>query len=100
MDAENTVIAAIHGCKDIKEAVDVVAGDIPAPHPAFMIYPANERRKLIGCLIKPVSDWALDIVLSTLDSRGVEAAWEFYTRTEGSPAAASLRRRLWKNKVR
>jgi hypothetical protein len=97
--AESRVLLAIRNCKDFSKAIEDVAGDLSVPHPAFMIYPGDERRKLLDCQIEPVSEWALGIIISTLDSRGAEAAYELYQRIEGSPVAASFRGQLWERKV-
>jgi hypothetical protein len=93
------VILAIRYCEDIGKAIEDVVGDLAIPHRAFMIYSGNERRRLLDCLIKPVSEWALGIVISTLDSRGAEAAYKLYMDIEGSPRAASFSGQLWERKV-
>lgn len=98
-NAESKIILAIRSSQDIDKAIEDVAGDLAIPHRAFMIYPGDDRRQLLDCLIKPVSEWALGKVISTLDSRGAEAAYDLYLRIEGSPRAASFRGQLWEHKV-
>jgi len=83
----------------VRKAIEDVVGDLAVPHRAFMIYSGDEGRRLLNCLIKPVSEWALGIVISTLDSRGAEAAYKLYMEIAGSPRAASFRGQLWERKV-
>ena len=64
-----------------------------------MIYPRDEERRLVQCLVKPVSDWALGIVFNKLESQGGETAYKLYQRIEGYPPAASFRRQLWEHQV-
>lgn len=97
--AKARVNLAIDRSEDIGKAIKNVVGDVVVPHRAFMIYPCNEGRRLLDCLIKPVSKWALGNVFRTLDSRGVEAAYKLYMDIEGSPQAASFKGQLWENKV-
>lgn len=85
----------MHQSPDIEKALKDVAGDLLIPHCAFMIYPGDERRTLLGCVVKPVSDWAQDIVFATLEPRSVEAACELYRRIEGYPPASFLGGQLW-----
>jgi hypothetical protein len=54
-DARSSIITAIRHDPNIGASIENAAGDLPTPHRAFMIYPGDERRKLLGCLIKPVS---------------------------------------------
>ena len=96
--AEQKIRFAIRYCPDIGRAIEEVAGDLPVPHCAFIIYPGDETRSLIMCLVKPVTDWALDVV-RTLESQGAEAAYELYQRIEGYPPASAFRGQLWEHKV-
>jgi len=82
--AEVKIISAIYHCQDIGKAIQEVAGDTPVPHREFMIYPGNEERRLVQCLVKPVSDWVQDIMFKTLESQGAEAAYELYQRNSES----------------
>jgi hypothetical protein len=87
------------GSPDIGKAIENVVGDLAIPHRAFVISPRDDGRELLNCLVEPISTWALRVVMSTLDSRGAEAAYEFYLRIEGSPPAANLKGRVWEEKV-
>jgi hypothetical protein len=98
-DAMNQVTTAISEIGDIRETLQDVAGDLPVPHPAFMICPDDERRTLFGCRVQSISKWVLDTIFSTLDSRGAEAAYNVYRSLEGSLLASSFRRQLWERKV-
>lgn len=98
-DAMKEVTIAISKCKDLEKALEDVAGNRPIPHCAFMIYPGDEGRKLLDCLAKPISDWVMDKVFSTLDSRGPEGAYDVYRSLEGLLSASSFRRQLWERKV-
>jgi hypothetical protein len=71
--AKSTIATAIHHCDDIGQAIKVSAGDLTIPHRAFMIYPLNKERRLLNCLIEPLSEWAFGIVIKTLDARDTEA---------------------------
>jgi len=64
--AENKVFRAIRGCQDIGVAVADVTQDHGLEY-AFTIYPSDESRRLVLCLVKPVSEWALGIIISTLE---------------------------------
>jgi len=97
-DVESRVLCAIRICRDIGQAIHNVARDVPVPHPAFVIYSGDEKRKLLYCQVKPVSDWALGIIISTLDSRGAGAAYDFFQRTEWSFPSVSFREQLWEQK--
>ena len=97
--AEKKIRYAILCCADIERAIAKVAGDLPVPHCAFMIYPGDETRSLVMCLVKPVSDWALDLVVDTLESRHAEAAYELYQRIDGYWPASAFRAQLWEYKV-
>ena len=94
--AKTQAILAIDQCEDIGKAIKNVLGDVVVPHRAFMIYPGNERRMLIDCLIKPISKWALGNIFRMLNSRGVEAT---YMDIKRYPRAASFRGQLWENIV-
>ena len=85
--------------KKIREAIEKVAGDEPVSHRAFMIYPSNERRSLVMCLVKPVSEWALDVILSVLESEGAEAAYKLYRSIGEYPPVSAFRGQLWERKV-
>jgi hypothetical protein len=98
-DEMKEVTNAIFEYKDLEKALQDVAGNRPIPHCAFMIYPGDKRRKLLDCLVKPISEWATNKVFSTLESRGAEAAYEFYQRMEASPSASAFRGLLWEHKV-
>jgi hypothetical protein len=98
-EAETVIRTAIDGCPNIGRAIENLVGDTPVPHRAFMIYPSNNRRKLSACLVKPVSDWALGVIIRTLDNQGLQAALDLYQQTEGSVRAASFRGQLWERKV-
>jgi hypothetical protein len=99
-DEKTSISNAIEQNPDIwKAIIEQIAGDIDVPHRAFMIYPGDERRKLLGCLIAPISDWVLDLILTTLNSRDAEAAYQLYLRLDGSPWAASFRGQIWERHV-
>jgi hypothetical protein len=74
-DARSNIIYVICNALNIGKAIEEVAGDLPIPHCAFMIYPGDERRKLLNCLIKPVLEWALDKAINMLNSHSADAAY-------------------------
>jgi hypothetical protein len=90
---------AIESCKDIKEAIYAVAGDLAVPHRAFVIYPGDEYRSLVGCLVKPISEYAMDTIIMTLDERSADAAFNLYQSIQGSSLAAAFRGKIWERKV-
>lgn len=68
--AETILFRAIRDCEDIGDAVSDVTQELSVLDYAFTIYPRDKRRMLLLCLVEPVSDWALDVVISTLELRG------------------------------
>lgn len=66
-DAMDIVTTAISHSRDIEKDLQDVAGYLSIPHCAFMLHPGDERRTLLGSLVKPVSDWAKHYVFKTLE---------------------------------
>ena len=93
------ILKAIESCKDIKEAIHAVAGDLAVPHRAFVVYPGDEYRSLVGCLVKPISEYAMDTIIMTLDERSADAAFNLYQSIQGSSLAAAFRGKIWERKV-
>ena len=90
---------AIEQCKDIKEAMISVAGNLVVPHCAFVVYPGDEYRSLVGCLVKPISEYAMDTIIMTLDERSADAAFNLYESIRGTSLAAAFRGKIWERKV-
>ena len=97
--AKQVIRDAIKSCRDIASAMDDFIGDLKVPHCAFLLCPGDEQRTQLNCLVKPVSDWAMDCIDATLDERSEDAAYKLYVRLEGSPSAASFRGTLWERRV-
>ena len=91
----------IESCKDIKEAMKAVVGDLPVvvPHPAFVVYPCDEYKALVGCLVKPISEYAMDRIITTLDERSENGAFNLYKSIRGSSLAVAFRGQIWEHKV-
>jgi hypothetical protein len=75
-----------------------MAGDLKVPHRAFMLYPGSDR-SLLPSLITPVSEWAMDAIMATLDERSADAAYDLYMSIQGSSPAAAFRGKLWERRV-
>jgi hypothetical protein len=92
------IISAINLCKDLHQAISQAnAGKLI--YQAFEIHPALPSRQLESCHVQPISDWALLHMFAEIDRRGADAAYRLYQALEGSPAGASLKGKLFKNKV-
>jgi hypothetical protein len=97
--ARTKISKAIESCKDIKEAIHAVAGDLVVPHRAFVVYPGDEYRSLVGCLVKPISEYAMDTIIMTLDERSADSSFNLYQSIQGSSLAAAFRGKIWERKV-
>jgi hypothetical protein len=97
--AESAARGAIETSDKIEKALDAAVGDVTVPHGAFTMYPGDENRKLVDCLVEPISGWVWGQILSTLESRSLENAYKFYLKIEGSRYAAPLRGRMWERVV-
>ena len=97
--AKSDILGAIKSCKDIEDAIDAVVGDLVVPHRAFVIYPGDQDRLLLGCLVKPTSEYAIDTIMMILDLRGADAALDLYKSVQSSPRAAAFRGHIWERKV-
>ncbi|KIM35003.1 hypothetical protein M413DRAFT_449955 [Hebeloma cylindrosporum] len=84
---EKMIKADILACDDIENVMwAVVTGNRPIPDSALMICPGDERRTLVQCLVKPISDWARDRIFERIDSQG---AYKVYNQIAGHSVAAS-----------
>ncbi|KAF8238275.1 hypothetical protein L208DRAFT_1243387, partial [Tricholoma matsutake] len=97
--AQTKISKAIESSRDIKEAIHAVAGDLAVPHRAFVVCPGDEYRSLVGCLVKPISEYAMDTIIMTLDERSADAAFNLYQSIQGSSLAAAFRGKIWERKV-
>ena len=96
--AENKIKMGISDCL-VENAFKDITRDLSIPHLAFVIYPGDNSRKLIRSQVKPVSDWAQDLIFKTLEFRGAEAAYKMYKYLNLVPAASAFRGQLWEHKV-
>lgn len=79
--------ADIVACDDIENVMwAVVTGNRPIPDSALMIYPGDEGRALVGCLVAPISDWARDRIFERVDS---QAAYKVYNQIAGHSVVTS-----------
>ncbi|KAF8340993.1 hypothetical protein F5887DRAFT_1224859 [Amanita rubescens] len=90
---------AIQKSKDIEDAINGVVGDEVVPHPAFVVYPSNEARLLIGCHVKAISKGAMNTIIKILDRRNADAAFDLYQSTRGSSLAVPFRGNMWERKA-
>jgi hypothetical protein len=65
----------------------------------FELFPANPQRLLSECLVKPVSPWALDLLLKRCEEIKAGAAADFYDCITRAPSAEILRGRLFERQV-
>lgn len=96
-NAKEEISLAIRSFKDIGIAIDAMAGDFKKPHRAFMLVPDSDR-SLLRSLVTPVSKWAMETILATLDERSADAAYNLYETTKGSSPAAAFRDKLWEHR--
>ena len=95
-NAQEEISLAIRSSKDIGIATDAMAGD-SKPNRAFMLVPDSDR-SLLRSLVTPVSKWAMETILATLDERSADAAYNLYETTKGPPSAAAFRGKLWERR--
>jgi hypothetical protein len=95
-NAQGEISLAIRSSKDIGIAIDAMAGD-SKPHRAFMLVP-NSDRTLLRSLITPVSEWAMETIITTLDERSADAVYNLYETIKGSSPAAAFRAKLWERR--
>ena len=84
------ILEAIISCDDIKTTIYAVAGDRVVPHQTFVVYPSDKHRFLLGCHMKPLSDYAMDNIIMTLDDRDADAVFNLYQGLRGSLLAAAF----------
>jgi hypothetical protein len=70
------------------------------PHCLFEIYPASTtNRSWESCMVRTVSQWAFNRLLSEMESQDEQAAYNLYRRIQGITDAAEFRGRLWERLV-
>jgi len=90
---------AINEVDDVYETLQGVHGDRPVSHKIFEIYPRQDTRKFQLCLVRPVSQWAFNELMGTLEQRDAAAAHKFYKQIQCTSDAAAVRGRLWERQV-
>lgn len=92
-NAQGEISLAIRSSKDIWIAIYAMASD-SKPHRAFMLVPGSDRT-LLRSLVTPVSEWAMETIMATLDERSADAAYILYEAIKGSHPPAAFRGKLW-----
>ena len=96
--AKATIHNAIKGTEKLADAVVGVHG-AQLIHRAFLIVPgSNTNRYWESCVAEPVSDWAFSDILTELDERGTNEAYNFYRMIQGGDGAG-LSGKMFEKKV-
>jgi len=74
-------------------------GGSDVSHRVFQIFPADEQRLFSACQFKPVSEWALDLLLKQLRSREADMTASFYRRISVIRGAESFRGVLFERQI-
>ena len=103
----NEVASAIRYAASVTDNIfhlvsGIQTGDLDVPRAIFQIFPKNtDPRQLFAlCQVKPVSNWALDVLLRQYEvGRRTHAIAEFYRTISATPGAASLRGHVFERQV-
>ena len=68
-------------------------------HTVFEISPADETRSFYEPIIRAVSKWVMNLLLTVYEERQAGAAREFYVFTKRSPTTAPLAGIIWERQV-
>jgi hypothetical protein len=91
------ILEAIKSSEGIKDTIDAVAEGLVVQHCAFVVSPRHlEYRSLVCCLFEPISEYAMDAVIMTLDKRSED----LYKHIQGFPLTDAFRRKIREHKVR
>jgi hypothetical protein len=91
---------AIRDVGDVAAALDQVHGHgTLIPHRLFEIYPAPASRSWESCLVRPVSEWAFDQLLTEMESQDERAAFKLYQQIQGTTDAAAFCGKIWERQV-
>ena len=87
--------------QDIHKSHDVIAGVKRGDtiDRVFQIYPSNSSRIGGSCVIQPVSDWALSVMMKELRRRNQGAAYKLYHALQGSPSSSTLVGRMFETSL-
>jgi len=93
------ILEAIKSSEGIKDAINAAVEGLVVQHCAFVVSPSHEDRSLVSCLVEPISKYAMDAIIMTLDEHSADAAFNLYNSIQGFPLADTFRRKIWERKV-